>query len=95
MQAMSIYTSKEGATGIVTDQDITGIAAFAALFTTVGISQNTILRTDAAITVRFNSVSNDAISIAANERFEIEWLNISKIFITAAATANLKAMVAR
>jgi hypothetical protein len=94
-QPMSIYTSKEGSSGIITDTDITSVAAFAALFSTVGISKNTIIRTDAAITVRLNSVTNDAISLAANERFEIDWLNVAKIFITAAAAANLKIAVAR
>lgn len=91
---MTRYTSKEGASGIITDTDITTVAAFSALFTTVGISKNTVIRTDAAITVRFNSVSNDAITIAANEKFECDWLNISKIFVTAAGSAALKIITA-
>jgi len=95
MQPCSIYKSKEGASGVITDTDITTVAAFSALFNDVRISRNTIIRTDAAITVRLNSVDSDAISLAANEKMEIDWLMVAKIFVTAASSANLKIVVAR
>lgn len=88
------YTSKEGASGVITDTDITSVAAFAALFDLAKISKNTVIRTDAGITVRFNNVANDTITIAANEKFECDWLNIAAIFVTAAGSANLKIIVA-
>jgi len=96
MEAMTRYNSAEAASGIVTDQDITGVSGFEALFTGgqgVSVSKNTVIRTDAAISFRFNSVTNAAISLAANEKFECDWLNVSKIFITAAGSANLKIIV--
>lgn len=91
-----MYKSKEGASGIITDTDITSVAAFAALFTGIGgISNHTIIRTDAAITVRLNDVAADGISIAANERFECDWESVAKIFVTAAGSANLKIITSR
>jgi hypothetical protein len=91
----TIYTSKEGNTGVITATDITTVAAFAALFTTIKISKNTVIRTDAAITVRFNAVGNDGITLAANEVLEVDWLNVTAIFITAAGTAALKIILSQ
>lgn len=96
----SIYNSIEGASGIITATDITSVAAFANLFklptgTPITTSLRTIIKTDANITVRFNGASNPGISIAANAQMEIDWLEISSIFVTAAGSANLKIIVAR
>lgn len=95
MEAMTRYTSIEGASGVITDADITTVAAFAALFANTGISKNTIIRTDVAISIRLNKVTNDVISVSQAEgKFECDWLNVSKIFMTAAGTAALKIIVA-
>ena len=94
----SYYNNKEGASGVISDTDITTVAAFANLFKSphdIGLSLKTIIRTDAAISVRLNRVGNDAISVAANTVFECDWMAVSAIFITAAAGANLKITVAR
>lgn len=91
---MTRYTSKEAASGVVSNVDITTISGFEALFTKVGISKITVIRTDAAISIRLNAATEDAISIAANEKFECDWLNVSKIFVTAAGSAALKIVTA-
>lgn len=96
----SIYNSIEGASGIITATDITSVTAFANLFklptgSPITTSLRTIIRTDAAITVRLNGASNPGITVAANETVEFDWIQISSIFITAAASANLKIIVAR
>lgn len=91
----SVYNSIESTSGIITDTDITSVTAYSALFTNIGISNHTIIRTDKDITVRFNSVSNHAITILANTTLELDWLPIKSIFVTAAASAALKIVVAR
>lgn len=98
MNQCSQYNNKEGASGTITDTDITTVAAFADLFKSphnIGAAMKTIIRTDAAISVRLNRVGNDAISVAANTVFECEWMAVAAIFITASAGANLKITVAR
>jgi len=94
MEAMSRYDSKEAAVGVVSDTDITSVSGFETLFENVKISKNTVIRTDADISIRLNAVTNASISVEAGERFETDWLNVSKIFVTAAGGANLKILVA-
>lgn len=96
-----MYHSVEAASGTLSDYtDITTVAAWAALFTGganggVRVSKRTIIRTDAAIEVKFNDSSNGPISIAANAQMEVNWLFVSKIFVKAGSGSNLKIIVAR
>ena len=86
------YQNKEWATGIVTNYDV---AAGQTMFTaaTVPIARFVSIRTDAAITVRFNLVTNDAISIAVNTTFNVDTLEVSNIFLTATASATVKIFI--
>lgn len=90
----TIYESKEAASGIVSAVNIRTIAGFTTLFDTVKIAYRVVIRTDAAITVRFNSVSNDPVTIAANTSFDCNFLEVSSIFVTAASSAALKVIIA-
>jgi len=87
------YTSIEAATGVVADVDITSIAAFSALFDNVKVAKRVIIRTDVEITVGFNDTTFDLITIAAGERYENNWYQVAKIFITAASSSALKVLI--
>lgn len=94
----SKYNSKEGASGALADYtDITTVAAFASLFSGVGIALKLIIRTDSDIEVKLNSTSNDSITIATatDSPFELNWLAVSKVFVKCAGGANLKIIVGR
>lgn len=90
----TVYASKESATGIVSNVDLTSIAAFSALFTVVKIGYRCIIRTNQDITIRFNASTNDAITVEANTAFDCDFLEFTSIYITAAASANLKVFIA-
>lgn len=89
----TIYESKEGATGVVSNVNIRTIAGFTTLFDNVQIAYRVIIRTDVNITVRFNSNANDAITVEANTTFDFNALEVSSIFITAAGSAALKVII--
>lgn len=91
----SVYNSKEGASGIISNIDITTVAAFANLFSGIGVANRVIIRTDASITVKLNRSDADSITVAANEKFELDWLAVKAIYVTAAGSANLKIIVGR
>lgn len=84
------YENKEWATGIVTDYDV---ATGQTMFGTVTIARYVSIRTDAAITVKFNAATNDSVSIAANTAFSLDTLEVSNIFVTAASSANIKVFI--
>lgn len=89
----TVYESKEAASGVVSAVNIRTIAGFTTLFDTVKLAYRAIIRTDAAITIRFNAVGNDPISIAANDSLDCDFLEIESIFVTAAGSANLKVIL--
>lgn len=94
MAKCGIYKSIDGSSGVVTDKDIVTIAGFEALFSTVGMAERTIIRTNATIAVRLNNLLNDSITIAANDYFECDWMRVSKIYLTAVSSAALSVVVA-
>lgn len=84
----AIYESKEFLLGVVVNYNVkTGQSAFAG---NLARAHNVIIRTDGDITVRFNSNTNDPITIKASEG-QMSWshLEITNIFITTAG-ANVK-----
>jgi len=85
-----VYENHEWATGIVTDYNVeAGQSAFATVPTATYVS----IRTDAAITVKFNATTNNSITVAANTTFSVDTLLITNIYLTAAATANVKIFI--
>ena len=84
----TVYDNVEFATGIVTDYDVA--ANQATCFHAVTTARFCSIRTDADITVKFNLSTNEAITISANTTFNVDTLEITNIFITAAASANVK-----
>lgn len=90
----TIYESKEAASGIVSNVNIRTITGFTTMFDTVKIAYRVVIRTDAAITIRFNSATNDPITIAANTSFDCNFLEVTSIFVTAAGSAALKVLIA-
>lgn len=87
-EVRTVYDNAEWATGTVTDYDVKGGQAKA--FNNVTVARYVSIRTNVAITVKFNATGSDAISVAANTTFEIDTLEVTNIFITAASTANVK-----
>ena len=88
----TVYESHEGATGILAAA--TNInTVFSTLFSTVKIAYRVIIRTDATITVRFNSATNHAITVDANTVFDADFVEVSSVFVTAAASANIKVIL--
>ena len=90
----TIYESKEGATGVVSNVNVRTIAGFTTLFDTVKIAYRMVIRTDAAITLRFNGSGNDAFTLAANTSLDLNCLEVTSIFVTAASSAALKIFIA-
>jgi hypothetical protein len=90
----TVYASSEGATGIITAVDLTSVAGFTTLFSTIKVAYHCIIRTDKDIIVRFNLATNDPITIPANTSFDCRFLEIASIFVTAAASASLKVILA-
>lgn len=86
----TVYENKEFATGIVTDFNV---AVGQSMFVKVPIAKYVSIRTDGAISVKFNATTNDSISIAANTSFNVDTLEVINIFITAASNANVKIFI--
>ena len=84
----TVYDNVEFATGIVTDYDVKENQATA--FANVSLARFCSIRTDADISVKFNASTNHSITISANTTFNVDTLEITNIFITAAASANCK-----
>ena len=83
------YDNDEWASGIVTDADVG--ATRTNMFKNVPIAQYVSIRTDAAISVKFNATTNPATSIAANTTFTLDSvLLVTNIYLTASASANVK-----
>jgi len=78
--------SAEWTQGTVTNYDISGQST---LFKNCPAPTHIIVRTDAAITIKFNATSEPAISIGANTSFELS-LAFTKAFITTSGTSNIK-----
>ena len=87
-EVKTIYNNAEWATGVVTNYDVKTNQN--SMFNNISIARFISIRTDAGITVKFNEDSNDGITIAANTTFNIDILEITNIFITAAQNANVK-----
>lgn len=87
MPVNTAYENHEWATGIVADYNVkTGQSAFGTISTARFVS----IRTDSEITVKFNETTNNAVTIAANTSFNLETLEVTNIYITAVASANVK-----
>jgi hypothetical protein len=86
--SQTAYDNIEFATGIVSDYDLEANQATA--FSNVPTARFVSIRTDAAISVKFNSSTDASISIAANTAFSMDTLEVTNIFITASASANVK-----
>ena len=82
------YDSAEFASGVVNDYDVKASESDA--FSNVTLAKFCSIRTDATITIKFNSASNPSITIDANSSLNVDTLEITNIFITAAANANVK-----
>lgn len=93
-QISTIYESKEAAVGVLANVNIRTQAGFGTLFDTVKIAYKTIIRSDTDITVRFNSSTNDPITVESNIILEVSWLEATSIFITTTGATNLKIILA-
>lgn len=91
LQQPSVYENHEWSQAQVTNYNVkTGQSAF-----TVSPSfKRCVIRTDATITVRFNSVTADAITIAANTSFDCDFLTVENIFLTTSGASNVKILLA-
>ena len=87
----TVYDNVEFATGIVTDYDVEANQVTA--FANVPLAKFCSIRTDADITVKFNATGNASITITANTTFNVDTLEITNIYITAAASANVKILL--
>jgi hypothetical protein len=85
--SQTAYENHEWATGIVADYDV---KAGQSAFGTVATARFVSIRTDAAISVKFNLTTNNSISIAANTSFNVDTLEVTNLYITAVASANVK-----
>jgi hypothetical protein len=86
--SQTAYDNIEFATGIVADYDLEANQATA--FANVPTARFVSIRTDSAISVKFNLSTNPSVSIAANTAFSLDTLEVTNIFITAVASANVK-----
>ncbi len=84
----TVYNNIEFATGIVSDYDLK--ANQATSFSGITIARYVSIRTDASITIKFNLTTNASITIDANTSFDCDTLEVTNIYITAAASANVK-----
>jgi len=82
------YDNCEFASGVVSDYDVATNEASA--FNNITIARYVSIRTDAAISVKFNSTSNDSITIEANSSFNVDTLEVTNVYVTATASANVK-----
>jgi len=87
----TVYDNIEFNTGIVADYDLEANQATA--FSNVPTARFVSIRTDAAISVKFNAATNHSITIAANTSFNSDTLEVTNIFITAVASANVKILL--
>lgn len=86
-QAMTLYDNAEWATGVVSDYDVSAQTLFVNCLAPKYVS----IRTDAAITIKFNSTSNHSITVAANTEFAIDF-QFQALYITAVSSANVKVL---
>ncbi|HEB13746.1 MAG TPA: hypothetical protein ENI13_02065 [candidate division CPR3 bacterium] len=82
------YDNAEFASGIVSDYDVGTNESDA--FNNITTARFVSIRTDAAITVKFNSTSNASVTIDASTTFNVDTLEVTNIFLTAAASASVK-----
>ena len=82
------YDNCEFASGIVSDYDVATNESDA--FNNVTTARYVSIRTDAEITVKFNSTSNDSITVEASTTLNIDTLEVTNIYLTAASSANVK-----
>lgn len=84
----TVYDNVEWATGIVSDYDVSSGQADA--FSNITTARYVSIRTDAAITVKLNSTSNHSVTVEASTTLNIDTLEVTNIFVTAVASANIK-----
>jgi hypothetical protein len=90
--AVNLYENAEFTVNGVTDQNVTTAQG---LFDVVTKAHYVEIRTDAAISVKFNSTSNDAISISTTDSpYKMSVLAVENIFLTSVGSANVKVFIA-
>ncbi len=82
----SLYDSAEFTAGVVTDYDVSAQT----LFVNCKNPQRVVIRTDAAISVKFNSVSSPAITVSANTAFELDDFLFYAMYITTTGSTAIK-----
>lgn len=86
-----VYESREYALGVVVNDSLKNNHAAFVLFSR---AHNLIVRTDQNITIRLNSVANDAISVTAAEgAISINIVEMTDVFITTTVATNIKILL--
>lgn len=84
-QVATKYDSAEWSQALATNYDVSAQT----LFVNCPNPTHVIIRVDTAITVKFDAITNPAITVAANTAFELD-LNFSKLFITTTGPTAVK-----
>ena len=80
------YDSAEWSQAVATNYDVYAQT----LFSNCKQPSHVVIRVDTAITVKFDSTSNSAITVAANTAFELTNFTFNKIYITTSGTTAVK-----
>lgn len=83
----TVYDADAFTLGIVTNQSLKNRGG-STLFLNVPIAQRVLLRSDQTITIRLNATTNPAITVEGGVAYEIDWLQVSDIFVTTTAVSN-------
>jgi hypothetical protein len=81
------YDAWETSVGIVTDENMRTRAG-SLLFLNVPRAHRCIIRSDKAISVKFNATTNPAITLDPFDPLEADWLEVTELFVTTTQAAN-------
>lgn len=84
-QAATLYDAAEWNAGVVTDYDVSAQTLFVNCKNPTYVS----IRTDAAITVKFNETTNPGFTVSANTAFDLNF-QFHKMYITTTGASAVK-----
>ena len=90
----TVYESKEGSVGVVSNVDLSAQSGFTSLFSTVKIAYRVVIRPSQDIVVRFNDDANDPITVEAGTALDWDFVEVTSIFITTTATTAVRVALA-
>lgn len=90
-QARTKYDSAEWTQALVTNYNVSAQT----LFVNCANPTYVAIRTDATITVKFNSITNPSITIAANTVFELSDFQFQSLYVTTTGDSAIKIFFAQ